>query len=189
MDTDIRDEIDRSFGTGPVYVDDGSLLSAGRRALRRRRLVAGGAAVAVAAIALSAAVGLGSGPHDSTGGPVATPPASAPSETQDTNVDGVVLVPDSTLPDSSPVDVAEDGSVHVRPDVQVTVATPNPFERIDLSASAAVIYLVDGEPHWYVGYLDAQGGRSAARTPALDGVSFDDWVAEQEPSQGRGGAM
>src|SRR4051794_12545000 len=123
MDTNFRDEIDRCFGAGPAHIDDGSLLTAGKRALRRRRLANGGAAVAVAAIAASLAVTLGSGPGGSTVGPAGPPSASAaPSETQDTNVDGVVLVPDPSLPHRSPVDLAQDGSVHFRPDVQVTVA-------------------------------------------------------------------
>ncbi|MEP9363361.1 hypothetical protein ABLE68_10375 [Nocardioides sp. CN2-186] len=184
MDTDLRDELDRSFGDGPAIDDTAVLLDRGHRALRRRRLASGAATLAVAVVAISTSAVLHSGPSESTGVPLG-PPASSPSQTpQDTEVDGVVLVPDPSMRRSTPVVLARDGSVHVWPDAQVTVAIPNPFERVAPSTSAAVIYLVDGKPHWYVGYYEPDQGGGGVMTPARDDVSFRDWVLEQKAVQG-----
>lgn len=79
-DQGLRDEIDRSIGEGPHGVPVDELLTRGRRALVRRRLLAGtGATLAVVAIFGTTAVAVGgSGTHTSQAPGYAERPSASP---------------------------------------------------------------------------------------------------------------
>ena len=74
MDTDIRDEIERSFGDGPALTGDDELMARAHRALRRRRGAESAAAALVTVVALSGAVLL-TGDDDSAQPAPLGPPA------------------------------------------------------------------------------------------------------------------
>src|SRR5690242_16874291 len=81
MDTDIREQLDRSFGDGPAHPPLERELEAGRRALRRRRtLVTTAAAMVVAILGTSYAVAA-SGPATDAGSRVAVQPTETPTPT------------------------------------------------------------------------------------------------------------
>src|SRR4051812_22805510 len=60
-ETDLRDQIERSFGEGPDLPPTRDLLVRGRRALRRRRVAEAGSVLAVAVVAVSGFALVGGG--------------------------------------------------------------------------------------------------------------------------------
>ena len=77
MDTDIRDEIERSFGDGPPLEDGRRVVELGHRALRRRRVAEGASMLVVAAVAVTGAVLLAGGSPERAAPPVGEPSATA----------------------------------------------------------------------------------------------------------------
>jgi len=184
MDTDIRDEIERSFGDGPALTGDDELMARAHRALRRRRGAESAAAALVTVVALSGAVLL-TGDDDSAQpaplGPPAThaaaPPASATAGAVDTPI-----IEDPRLSDHMPVDARPDG-LHVAPGVEIRRLVDDPWDlRRTGGWSVAVAYATPGEPlTWWAGYVDPDRGGASAGMPAAQagGLGFEAWVDEQ----------
>lgn len=84
---DIRDELDASFGDGPAHRPIDGQVRAGRKALRRRRVTTGVAALAVVGLVggtswlATAGTGQGDAPSDNGADtPVATAPSTTPTQ-------------------------------------------------------------------------------------------------------------
>lgn len=195
MDTDIRDEIERSFGEGPPLAAGDELLDRARGALRRRRIAESAAAAAVAVVALSGAALL-SGGEDAVEPSPAGPPAthgSAPAQpsTGPSVAAGAAekpVIEDARLPDDMPVDARLDG-LHVAPGVEIRRLVDDPWKvRADGDWSVGVAYTAPGVPlTWWAGYVGADGGASSASIAAeyARGLGFLGWVAAQ--GEGVGG--
>jgi hypothetical protein len=192
MDTEIRDEIERSFGDGPPTEDLGLLLETGRAAVRRRRLVEGGSLLLVAAgVAVIALLSTGNGAGSTAPSPAATPRATQAAEAAtpdptpvvpDDRPD-VVTTEDPDLPAGEPVSLEPDGTVGVRPGVEVVRTIAHPYGDKALTASAAVEYTWRGTTYWFVGYVE-DGSSGAAVQPVLSTMSFRAWIHEQRPIRG-----
>jgi hypothetical protein len=198
MDTDIRDEIERSFGDGPPTEDLERLLESGRAAVRRRRLVEGGSLLLVAAgVTVVALLSTGHGPGSTSPTPADTPRATqaAAPPTPDPTPDATPVVPDTRHPGGvvttedpglragEPVSIRPDGTVAVRPGVHVVRTIADPFGRQDTTTSAALEYTWRGASYWYVGYVGDSGG-GAATQQVMDTMGFRAWIHEQRPIQG-----
>ncbi|MFC7493120.1 MULTISPECIES: hypothetical protein [unclassified Nocardioides] len=188
MDTDIRDEIDRSFGDGPPVTGPELLVTRGRAALRRRRLVEAGSMLAVAVIAVGATAIVTSG----GGGDRATPQPAAPSPSA-TSSDAVDATPPPTRPEvpvivdrGLPLDwplAAQPDGLHVSPRVKLLKVVDDPLHvRPDGGWSVAVSYRgARGEITWWVGYVDDEGSGSSSSMPArFIHTDFDSWVAREK---------
>lgn len=170
MTTDIRDELDRSFGDGPTHRPLEAQLGAGHRALRRRRALAAATAVGVVVIAGSgyAVVGSGSGTTpDADRRQVAVEPSQAPWQRGEL----VRYV---------------DGELQVRPGVTVHEHLENPFgyRAPDLSDGLDVTFR--GQRTWVLADLTAEGPSVFAADPSNGWASFEDWVADQVGQTGSG---
>src|SRR6478735_8611118 len=186
MDTDIRDEIERSFGDGPPGDDLTVLLDRGRRSLRRRRLAEGGSML-VAGLAVVAVAAL------TTGGTTdeATPPPAAPPTSKaadpgptvpDPAPDVVALVDDPALSEGVVADLLPDG-LHVKPGLDVRRTVQNPYDLLAPERSIAIAYVVDGTTFWFAGTIET-GSTGSAVQPAMSSMSFRDWVEAQRPISG-----
>ncbi|MFC4784438.1 hypothetical protein ACT8ZV_08190 [Nocardioides sp. MAHUQ-72] len=192
---DIRDEIDRSFGSGPEPGPVTALVSEGRRALRRRRLVTGAAAAAVVvAIGGTTALATAGGGHPQgapvAGEPKATTTTGSPTPSPTTAPERLAVVTDKRAAlMGMDVSLQPDGTLHVAPGVKVVRVVDNPYHRKAPSISAAVVYRLNGQTYWYAGYVDKLKGGGSASQQAMTELGFRDWIDEQAPIQGseRGG--
>jgi hypothetical protein len=178
MSTDLQEQIDRSFGDGPAYADDGRLLAEGHRALRRRRGLTVAAAVAVAVVAGTTWASLGQS-SPKTGQDPASPPSSSA-----TPQPGVEYRPagDEALAGAEAA-ITSDGTVLVREGLEVLQVIENPLEVKPPRHSAALaLQGAEGEV-WAL--VDSRPDGSGASTEAAR-QSFPDlesWVADQVAMQ------
>ncbi|MDF1605109.1 hypothetical protein [Nocardioides sp. YIM 152315] len=195
MDTDIRDEIDRSFGDGPPTPAPELLVARGRAALHRRRLAEAGSMLVVAVIAVGATAIVTSGDGGDHGTP--EPAAPSPSASASTAVDApppptrpedddraasTPVIRDRNLPLNWPLAAQPDG-LHVSPKVKILKVVDDPLHlRPDGAWSVAVSYRgARGEVTWWVGYVDKQGSGSSSSMPArFVHTDFDSWVAREK---------
>lgn len=187
MDTDIRDEIDRSFGDGPPIDDHGPLIARGHAAVRRRWLVEGGSLLLVAAgVTVIALLSTGGATKSASPGPAGTPTSAVAPTPEPTVVPeaGVDLVTDPHLARGVVIELRTDG-LHVSPGVRLPQTIDNPFDLDPPAASFAAVYVQGGASYWYAGYVDESGSGSATM-PVRDGMRFRDWVADQAPIMGPG---
>jgi hypothetical protein len=181
MDTDIRDEIDRSFDEGPPIDDLDLLLDRGHAAVRRRRLAEGASLLLVAgAVTVIALVSTGGSTESSTPDPAGTPTAlltpSSPPVVPDVSPE--VTAPEPAWEDEAPVRYL-DGALQIRDGVVVHRHLVNPFgyERPDLSDALDLTY--QGQRMWLLAeYRDGGSGYSST-APSNGWASFSDWVASQ----------
>ena len=187
MDTDIRDEIDRSFGEGPPLDDRGPLIARGHAAVRRRRLAEGGSVLLVAAGVTVIAVLSTSGTTKSASpGPAGAPSSAVAPTPQPTPVvpdsePDVVTVENDRLPRGIAVVLEPDGTVSVRPGVEVTQTIANPYHRKAPAISIALTYTWRGTTYWYSSFVDENRGSSTSSQPVMTSMSFREWVHEQRP--------
>ncbi len=193
MDTDIRDEIERSFGDGPPLPPSDAVLARGRRALRRRRVVEAGATLAAVVVVAGGATVVAGGHQASTAPPAPLATASTTSTPTMTPSPSTARadfppapdpapVPDDGLPEEWGVDLQPDG-LHVAPGVTVLRFVDDPYRLRSMGAwSGAAIYRDrSGTTQWYAGYVDPGLGGAGSGIPArnADASSFDDWVDRQ----------
>jgi hypothetical protein len=191
MDTDIRDEIDRSFGAGPEHLEDGTLLSLGRRALWRRRASVGGAALAVVVLTGGAFAAWGDG--TSTTGTEPAPAAPSTGTTPSASdvlphrpggigrAPGAPVILDPDLPADWAVAAQPDG-LHVSSEVKIRELWDDPWRLRDSGDwSVAIAYDGPGGVTWWAGYVAAGGAGASASILATqaDGLGFRAWVLEQ----------
>ena len=170
----LRDEIDRSFGTGPELRPVEDRIAAGRRALVRRR-VAGG----VAALAAAAVVGTGVyavTPGDPVGrgtGHVAVDPTPTPSPTPR----------EAAAPEpwgrAETVRYSDEGKLEVRPGVVVHEHIENPYDYEPPQLSDALDLTFDGHRIWTIVEFRRGELLTSESTPSNGWASFADYVADQ----------
>lgn len=179
MDTDLRNQIEASFGDGPLQEHPSLLVERGRRALRFRRVAAGAAGAGVAAIAVGSALLLSGGPAE-TG---SVPPASRPTASDNAHPSDTTWpaqVSDRGSDPGDPVELGRDGRLHVSKDVTVIQLRRHPWPVPEGTHAVALSYRRDGDgtTYWYAESRTGPDG-TAAGTARLKGQTFDEWVAEQ----------
>lgn len=190
MDTDIRDEIERSFGDGPPLLGHDDLLLRARASLRRRRLAEAGATLAVTLVAVTGATLLGSGDDQASPGPAGTPGTHAPARPDPTPpasaepegwAAGTPIIEDASLRMDDPVDALPDG-LHVAPQLQVVEVLDDPWRLGGTGSwSAALSYRGPDGPQWWVGYVEPDGSGAATTTPAAAAADgFSAWAASKK---------
>jgi hypothetical protein len=197
MDTDIRDEIERSFGDGPPLAAADDLLVRGRRALRRRRLAETGAVLATAVVVIGGAAIATGGHQPDAAQPMAPSATTAPTPTPEPSASalfpdfppppGAEPVPDRSLTADWPLEIRADG-LHVRPSLRILRQVDDPWdERARGGWSVAVVYRDGRGPLiWWAGNADADLGGGSASIPAKYArtESFASWVEAQRPVTG-----
>lgn len=170
MDTDIRHELDRSFGEGPAHPPVEVPLAAGRRALRRRRALVGAAAAGVMVVAGASYAVAGSGSAPDADRPiVAVEPSATPEPWQRAEI--VRYTGDE---------------LEVRPGVTVHEHLPNPFDHAAPDLSDALDVTWRGQRIWVLTER-LEGRTSVAETGESPGwASFEAWVSDQVAQTGSG---
>jgi hypothetical protein len=173
----LRKEIDQSFGAGPALRPVEDRIAAGHRALVRRR-VAGG----VAALAAVAAVGTGVyavTPGDPVGsGHVAVDPTSTPTPTPTPS-------PAPPTPEAEAwgkgeiVRYSPDGQLEVRPGVVVHEHIANPYGYKPPQRSDALDLTFHGHRSWNIVELRRGEQEASGSTPSNGWASFADYVDDQ----------
>jgi hypothetical protein len=183
MDTDLRDELDRSFGDGPAHPPVASDLAAGRRALRRRRAVSALVTCGVvAALGASYAVATSGQPQDA-GGQIAVEPTRSPS-LQDSSSGVATARP---WQDGEVVRYVG-GSLEVRPGARIHERVDNPQGYAPPDRSDALDLTLDGHRMWVLAERSDGKISIGSSTPSNGWASFADWVADQVAvSQGGSG--
>lgn len=193
---DIKDEIDRSFGSGPDHragvVD---ALADGRRALLRRRLTVGAGALATVAViggTTWAATGTGEGRADDT--PVASnpghpsraaAPSTPPSASPSTPPSQAGRTPTTAeihhaLDDLNLVMYSETGKVVIDPRATVVDRIDNPFDLKPPSRSVGVAVKFRGAVYWFAQSTPGDGSSSGAMTwSGSQKSTFAQWVVGQ----------
>lgn len=181
--TDIREELDRSFGEGPPHRDDGIVLEAGRRRLRRRRITSATGAALAAVVVLGGVALAANDTNDARGqqDPATTPTASS---TPATRPYEQVPADDPALADGEQVVLAPDGTLYVRDDVEVVAVVENPMDVAPPRHSVGVATSERGQETWWL--LESYPrGSSTSSEPARQsfpdlGMWLDDQVALQQ---------
>lgn len=179
MDTDIRDEIDRSFDEGPPIDDLDLILTRGRQVVRRRRLGEAASLLVVAGVVAGIAFAVSGTPDESpqpAGQPTAAVAPSSPPVVPD--VAPEVTGPGPAWEDDTPVRYY-DGALQVRDGVVVHKRLVNPFgyELPDLSDALDLTY--QGQRTWVLAEYRKGGSGYSATAPSNGWASFSDWVASQ----------
>ena len=158
-DEDIREEIDRSFGTGPRPASVDERVARGHRALVRRRLLAGtGTALAVVALGGTAVVALGQ-------------PGGAGTEH--------VYAGGPSAPSSAAVSPVTPTRAEIRQALRRQLASYDDAGRLVLAAGVTVVQRID-QP-----YLTTAPGRSVALVLDYRGARY--WYALDRAPDGSGG--
>ncbi|MDP2775634.1 MAG: hypothetical protein Q8O61_18925 [Nocardioides sp.] len=166
--TQLRDELDKSFGDGPPSAPVTTHLEAGRRARRRRQTAAAALGTALVLGGGYAALA-GTGSTERTSGDVASDPTSSPTPTP----------PQEVGWDLGPVRY-RDGALEVHPDAVVHERTANPYEYTAPRASAALDVTFEGRRTWVIAELLKNDEVAyAERVPDTVAMSFAEWVADQ----------
>ncbi|MBZ5738317.1 hypothetical protein [Nocardioides mangrovi] len=166
MDTDIRDEIDRSFGDGPAHPPLEQQLAAGRGAVRRRRGVAAVAACAAVAV-LGASYALAtSGTSPDTRGVVATDPTTPPTSAE------------PVWEDDTPIRYV-DGELQIRAGVVVHEHVENPYGYAPPRTSDGLDLTYEGQRQWILAELKGGGFGYSSSVPSNGWADFDAWLADQ----------
>lgn len=180
---DLHDEIEHSLGAEPPLVET-DLVGRGRRALRWRRLAAGGSVVAVTAVALVAAAIATHRPAAQ----VAPAPAAAGPTVGTTNepsfppAPGTPVIRDPRMPSDAPVGLEPDG-LHLAPGIEVVELWDDPWQVRPDAWSVALGYDdPEGTLTWWVGFEDARFGSQSASVPAANAgdIGFRAWAVEQK---------
>lgn len=199
MDTDIRDEIERSFDDGPPLAAADDLLARGRRALRRRRLAEAGAVLATAVVVIGGAAIATGGHQPDSAQPMAPNATTAPTPTPAPEPSDSALFPDFPPPPGAepvldrsltadwPIEIRADG-LHVRPSLRILRQVDDPWDqRARGGWSVAVVYRDGRGPViWWAGNADPDLGGGSASIPAKYArtSSFTGWVDTQRPVAG-----
>ena len=186
MDTDLHDELDRSFGDGPPIDDIATLLGRGHRALRRRRLVSAAAVCGVAVVLGSTYAVSASGPRDS-GSQIVVEPTRSPA-TPEADRKATSEVTDAPPWQQGEVVRYVDGELEVRPGAVIHEQIDNPQGYAAPDLSDALDLTLDGHRMWVLAERSDGSTTIGSSTPSNGWASFADWVADQVAvSQGGSG--
>jgi hypothetical protein len=173
LDTELARELERAIPHLPT-APASALLTAGRRARRRRNAFAGVAAVAVLALGTGAAVSAlsGSDPNGADGTHVADTPSA-----------GVGAIPEwaQEYGNHGPVSIYPDGRLWVAPDARLIRSVENPLDTDDddVVSSYAAEAEMDGEVEWSFVYRTSDGVFGQMDDPGRWTNDFDVWIADQ----------
>ena len=167
------EELDRSFGDGPPLPPVEMRVTAGRRALVRRRVATGMAGVAAAAVLATGWYAVGDDDVRGTSG-LATQPTPTAAEGPTTDAS------------ERPWQRGElvrylDGALQVRPGVTVHEHLPNPFGYEAPALSDALDLTWKGQRRWVIVEREpgSRGTSESSSTPSNGWASFADYVADQ----------
>ena len=178
--TDLGDEIERSFGTGPALVPVEERIAAGRRALVRRRVASGVAALAAVAVVGTGAYAVSPGDPAGRGtGQVAVDPTPTPTPTPSPTSSEQ---PGGPWEDDIPARYI-DGELQVRDGVVVHQHIENPYGRAAPRTSDALDLTYHGRRMWVIVDLGKNGYGLTSSTPSNGWASFADYVADQVDGQ------
>ena len=155
--TELQEEIERSFGDGPAHPPVEHRITAGRRALVRRRVASGAAAVAVVAVIGTGWYAVAPGdPLDRGSGQVAVDPTPSPSPTQE--------APESRpWEDNLTARYTDDGELEIRPGVVVHEHIENPYGWKPPKRSDALDITWRGHRMWTIVELTDKAASATAR--------------------------
>ena len=186
QDTEIRERIEGSFGDGPP-LSHADVLPLGQRALRRRRrLVAGAAAVAVLAVggttvAVADRIMAGPGP---AGPQVAGSPSASPTPTVATPTPATPTRAEISRALHRPLaDYDGRGRLVLDPEARVLTRIDDPFTHGQTDHSVGLELLFHGATYWLAQYhsSDGSGGGSAIYSGYARPAKFEPWVLAQDP--------
>ncbi len=172
LDTELARELERAIPhlqTAPAS----SLLTAGRRARRRRHVYAGVACIAVLALG--------------TGATVSALSASTPTGADDTHVAESPSAPAAAIPEwaqeygnHGPVSIYPDGRLWVAPDARLIRSVENPLDTddADVVSSYAAEAEMDGEIDWSFVYRDGDGVFGEMGHPGDWTNDFEVWIED-----------
>jgi hypothetical protein len=164
----LREEIEKSFGTGPEHRPVEQRIAAGRRALWRRRVGAGLAAVGVVAVLGTTYAVVSPDSHGNGAGQVAVDPTPTPSQTSAA----------APWEDDTPLRYA-DGELQIHPGVIVHEHLENPYGLEPPNRSDALDLTYEGSRSWTI--IELRNGETSysESEPSNGWASFADWVADQ----------
>ncbi|WP_121254537.1 hypothetical protein [Nocardioides ferulae] len=186
MTDTLHDELDAAFGSGPAHRPVEVTLGAGRRALRRRRVSALAGAVAVAAVLGTGFAVSSPGGQGRSTSEIAADPSPMPSPTS-------VPAVDEEWSKGEVVRYADDGTLQVRPGVEVHERIENPYDFVPPERSDALDLTFRGQRTWAILTLDRAAGEEGLQfgasmaTPSNGWADFAHYVADQV-SVDRGGS-
>lgn len=173
MDTQLSDELDRSFGAGPEHRPLEATLDAGHRALRRRRRLRWSSAVA--AVAVLAAVGAWQAVPRSD-----PPQVAAPDDrTEDANRTWRDLDPIPQFDDTEEqVFYDSDEVLVVRDGATVLSRTDDPWIVEGIDRSVALIIRDGSRTYWSFAWQAANDWAHSVsvRSEDVHGASFEQWL-------------
>lgn len=161
----LTEELDRSFDIGPEHRPIEERLVAGRRLVRRRRVAASAAALAIAAVLGTVGFALGDGNGTSADSSMATQQPDDP----------------EYMPGQH-VRLDRDRGLLTRPGVQVVREVDNPEGLTPPENSLGLVYTFEGKTYW--GLLETYGSAtpaaygSATREAYEAFPTFDYWLAD-----------
>jgi hypothetical protein len=196
MDT-LRDQLDRSFGDGPALPTVDAHVAAGRRAVRRRRAVAGVTGLATAAVLLAGGYAVSSGSDARGGAPLharTVGPAAADSASVSSPQSPTQSASEPTRPADMPWSRGElvryvDGELVIRPGVVVHEWIQNPYGWKPPKLSDALDVSWHDHRQWVMieKRPPPHGISSSTSTPSNGWASFADYVADQVGLNGGSG--
>lgn len=172
LDSDLREQLDRSFGDGPTHLPLDARLAAGHRALLRRRIGTGlvTAAVVIAVIGTTFAVAGGDDRATREPGYAAS--------------DSSVATEPSVSPEPSPIPwrgefVRYDraGEVEVRPGAEVLERIENPYGHELPRRSVGLTVSWKDKTYWVL--LETRSSMTTPADPEGAWSNLGEWVAEQ----------
>lgn len=181
--SELHAEIDRAFGEGPAPRPVEDRINAGHKALARRRVASGFAALAVVAALGGAAWAVGPGDDPAAGGtliatdptPTVEPPSPSPTESAATE----------PWQPSTPVRYV-DGELQVRPGVVVHERIENPYDYAPPETSVALDLTFKERRMWVIAEHRASSDGLSLSEPSNGWASFADYVADQAEAAGPG---
>ena len=179
MDT-LQETLDRSFGDGPGLPPVGTHVTAGRRALVRRRVAGTAAGVAAVTVVIMSWYAVSPSPTTASdlrgGDPASTTSAADPSPTQEPSPEAAV----------APWQKGElirylEGELDVRAGVTVHEHIRNPYGYEPPKLSDALDVTWKGERQWLIieKLTSPPGIASSSSDPSNGWASFADYVADQ----------
>lgn len=179
-DDDLRALIDGSFGDGPAAPPLGDLLSAGHRAVRRRRTRVATLALAAVLAVTGGAVALTLDGATTTGRDPVSPATPAPEPDPDDLVVRTGVAGD--FGSGELARIVRPGAIEIRDRVEVVDHTGDPLGLAPSDWSVAVALVVRGESR-YVLLTTVDGGQTLSTYPGRPLPDFAEWVAEVVASQ------
>lgn len=179
----LDEQIERSFGVGPEHRPIEERIAAGRRALRRRRAAAAVASVGVVAVIGTAVAVALPGADDSSTGRMATTPSATTSASAEDPGETAEPTPSATPWQRNQLArYADDGTLEIRPGVQVNERIANPFGYDRPSRSVGLDVTWQGDRVWTIVEITPRGASYGTSVPSNGWASFADWVADQSGS-------